>query len=148
MEINEHVVAYQSVINSDFTVFVVYKEHEWYNGIKESLKKMNDSIGALWVGTKNIFMDGEVISDDAIDRDHLLAIEAHEIAHSMLGHNSGIDEQSEKEADLFAIALLEMDSHTRAASLLKERLKELYNIDYAEFEESWEDDLEDESFQD
>ena len=124
MEINEHVVAYQSVINSDFTVFVVYKEHEGYNGIKESLKKMNDSIGALWVGTKNIFMDGEVISDDAIDRDHLLAIEA------------------------LAIALLEMDSHTRAASLLKERLKELYNIDYAEFEESWEDDLEDESFQD
>jgi hypothetical protein len=41
-----------------------------------------------------------------------------------------------------------MDGHTRAASLLKERLKELYNIDYTEFEESWEDDLEDESFQD
>lgn len=144
MEINEHVVAYQSIINSDFTVFVVYKEHEGYNGIKESLKKMNDSIGALWVGTKNIFMDGEAISDDAIDRDHLLAIEAHEIAHSMLGHNSGVDEQSEKEADLFAIALLEMDGHDRAASFLKERLKELYNIDYTDFEESWED----ESFQD
>ena len=144
MEINEHVVAYQSAINPDFTVFVVYKEHEGYNGIKESLKKMNNSIGALWIGTKNIFMDGEAISDDAIDRDHLLAIEAHEIAHSMLGHTAGVDEQSEKEADLFAIALLDMDGHKRAALYLKDRLKELYNIDYTDFEEQWED----ESFQD
>ena len=49
MVINEHVVAYQSVINPDFTVFVVYKEHEGYNGVKESLKRMNDSIASLWM---------------------------------------------------------------------------------------------------
>jgi hypothetical protein len=109
---------------------------------------MNDSIGALWVGTKNIFMDGEAISDDAIDRDHLLAIEAHEIAHSMLGHDSGVDEQSEKEADLFAIALLEMDGHMRAASFLKNRLEELYGINFNDFEEEWNEGLEDENFQD
>ena len=106
---------------------------------------MNNSIGALWVGTKNIFIDGEAISDNNIDQDHLLALEAHEIAHSMLGHESGVDEQSEKEADLFGIALLEMMGLQRAASILKDRMKELYNIDYAEFEEVFEDD---ENFQD
>ena len=148
MEIPEHVIVYQSAVNPDFTVFIVYKEHEGYNGIKESLQKMGNSIGALWVGTKNIFMDGEAISDDAIDRDHLLAIEGHEIAHSMLGHNAGVDEQSEKEADLFAIALLEMDGHMRAASFLKDRLAELYGIDFTDFEEEWNDSLEDENFQD
>jgi hypothetical protein len=138
MEINEHVIAYQSAVNPDFTVFVVYKEHEGYNGIKESLEKMNNSIGALWVGTKNIFIDGEAIAEQEIDKDQLLAIEAHECAHSMLGHEAGVDEQSEKEADLFGIALLEMSDMQRAASILKERMMALYNIDYTKFEEEFE----------
>ena len=55
----------------------------------------------------------------------------------MLGHESGVDEQSEKEADLFAIALLEMDNHIRAASFLKDRMKDLYGIDYAAFEKEY-----------
>ena len=55
----------------------------------------------------------------------------------MLGHGAGVDEQSEKEADLFAIALLDMDKHTRAAEFLKDRMKDLYGIDYAAFEEEW-----------
>jgi Zn-dependent protease with chaperone function len=145
MEQEQHMVAYTSKINPEFNVFVVYKEYEGYKTIKDSLEKMNNSIGALWVGTKNIFIDGEAITDDNIDQDHLLAIEAHEIAHSMLNHDAGVDEQSEKEADLFGIALLEMSGMQRAASILKERMLELYNIDYTKFEEEFEDD---ENFQD
>jgi Zn-dependent protease with chaperone function len=145
MEQEQHMVAYTSKINPEFNVFVVYKEYEGYKTIKDSLEKMNNSIGALWVGTKNIFIDGEAITDDNIDQDHLLAIEAHEIAHSMLNHDAGVDEQSEKEADLFGIALLEMSGMQRAASILKERMLELYNIDYTKFEEEFEND---ENFQD
>jgi Zn-dependent protease with chaperone function len=145
MEQEQHMVAYTSKINPEFNVFVVYKEYEGYKTIKDSLEKMNNSIGALWVGTKNIFIDGEAITDDNIDQDHLLAIEAHEIAHSMLSHDAGVDEQSEKEADLFGIALLEMSGMQRAASILKERMLELYNIDYTKFEEEFEND---ENFQD
>jgi len=145
MEQEQHMVAYTSKINPEFNVFVVYKEYEGYKTIKDSLEKMNNSIGVLWVGTKNIFIDGEAITDDNIDQDHLLAIEAHEIAHSMLNHDAGVDEQSEKEADLFGIALLEMSGMQRAASILKERMLELYNIDYTKFEEEFEND---ENFQD
>lgn len=140
MELNEHVVAYASKINPEFTVFVVYKEHEGYKTIKESLESINGSVGALWVGTKNIFIDGEAISDLNIDQDHLLALEAHEIAHSMLGHEAGIDEQSEKEADLLGMALLSIDGYERAKSILGNRMKELYGIDYAKFEKEWEDE--------
>lgn len=139
MEQEQHVVTYTSKINPEFTVFIVYKEYEGYKAIKDSLEKLNNSIGALWVGTKNIFIDGEAIADQSIDYDHLLALEAHEIAHSMLGHKSGIDIQSEKEADLFGIALLDMHGFERASSILKDRMKELYNIDYASFEKEWED---------
>jgi hypothetical protein len=140
MELNEHVVAYASKINPEFTVFVVYKEHEGYKTIKESLESINGSVGALWVGTKNIFIDGELIADLNIDQDHLLALEAHEIAHSMLGHEAGIDEQSEKEADLLGMALLSIDGYDRAKSILGDRMKELYGIDYSDFEKDWEDE--------
>jgi predicted metal-dependent peptidase len=140
MELNEHVVAYASKINPEFTVFVVYKEHEGYKTIKESLESINGSVGALWVGTTNIFIDGEAIADLNIDQDHLLALEAHEIAHSMLGHEAGIDEQSEKEADLLGMALLSIDGYERAKSILGDRMKELYGIDYAKFEKEWEDE--------
>lgn len=133
----EGIVAYNSVINPEYQIFVVYSDSDEYQSIKAALQSMNNSIGALWVGTKNIFVDGERLVDENIDTDQLLAIEAHEIAHSMLGHGAGVDEQSEKEADLFAIALLDMDKHTRAAEFLKDRMKDLYGIDYAAFEEEW-----------
>lgn len=139
MEQEQHVVAYTSKINPEFNVFVVYKEYEGYKTIKDSLEKMNSSIGALWVGTKNIFIDGEAITDDNIDQDHLMAMEAHEIAHSMLNHEAGVDENSEKEADLFGIALLELSGYNRAASFLKDRLKDLYNIDYAAFDKEFDE---------
>ena len=139
MEQEQHVVAYTSKINPEFNVFVVYKEYEGYKTIKDSLEKMNSSIGALWVGTKNIFIDGEAITDDNIDQDHLMAMEAHEIAHSMLNHEAGVDENSEKEADLFGIALLELSGFNRAASFLKDRLKDLYNIDYAAFDKEFDE---------
>ena len=133
----EGIIAYNSVINPEYQIFVVYSDSDEYQSIKNALQSMNNSIGALWVGTKNIFVDGERLIDENIDTDQLLAIEAHEIAHSMLGHGAGVDEQSEKEADLFAIALLDMDRHTRAAEFLKDRMKDLYGIDYAAFEEEW-----------
>lgn len=134
-------VAYNSKINPDFQVFVVYSDSTEYSNIKEYLTELNNSIGALMTGTKNIFIDGERIADDNIDSDQLLAIEAHEIAHSMLGHEGGVDETAEKEADLLAISILDMDGYERAASFLKDRIKELYNIDYSQFEVEFEDEI-------
>jgi hypothetical protein len=139
MEQNQSIISYPSTLNTEFTVIVLYKENEQYKDIKDSLEKMNNSIGALWIGSKKIFIDGEAIAEQNLDKDHLLAIEAHEIAHSMLNHEAGVDENSEKEADLFGIALLELSGFNRAASFLKDRLKDLYNIDYAAFEAEFED---------
>jgi len=134
------IIAYNSKINPDFQVFVVYNDSAQYSEIREYLTELNNSIGALMIGTKSIFIDGERIADDNIDSDQLLAIEAHEIAHSMLGHEAGIDEQSEKEADLLGMALLSIDGYERAKSILGDRMKELYGIDYAKFEKEWEDE--------
>lgn len=132
-------VVYNSVINPEYQVFVVFKDSEHYASISDTLKSLNNSIGALWVGTKNIFVDGERALAEKLTPDHLVAIEAHEIAHSMLNHKAGIDEQSEKEADLLAIALLETFGYRQAATFVKERMKQMYNIDYSDFEKEWND---------
>ena len=133
----DSIIAYNSPINDEYQVFVVYSNSEEYQSIKMALQSMNDSIGALWIGTKNIFIDGERLIDENIDADQLLAIEAHEIAHSMLNHEAGLDAQSEKEADLLAIALLETFGYRRSAQFIKDRIKELYGIDYTSFEKEW-----------
>ena len=138
-------VVYNSVINPEYQVFVVFKESEHYATVSETLKSMNNSIGALWVGTKNIFVDGERALTENLTRDHLVAIEAHEIAHSMLNHKAGVDEQSEKEADLLAIALLETFGYQQSATLVKERIQKLYNINYSEFEKEWDESNEEDT---
>lgn len=139
----DNIISYQSSINPDFQVLIVYDGHEMYEAISNQLRNIN-SIAALQVGSKTIVIDGELVAEQSIDKDQLLAIEAHEIAHSMLGHEAGYDEQSEKEADLFAIALLDLDGYDRASEFLKDRLKDLYNIDYTEFEDEWISDGQDE----
>ena len=133
---------YQSIINSNYTVHIVYKENPRYKDIKESLDLIK-SVGALQIGTTNIYIDGESIIDQDIDQDQILALEAHEIAHSVLQHAPGMDEQAEKEADLFAITLLDMDRHYRASEYLKQRLQTNYGIDYSEFEMEFENEFED-----
>jgi hypothetical protein len=134
---DQSIVSYNSVINPQYQVFVVFADSDQYTEMKEVLTSMNNSIGALWIGTKNIFIDGERVIEEGLDKDHLIAIEAHEIAHSMLGHKAGVDINSEKEADLLAIALLETFGYRRSAQFIKDRIKELYGIDYTSFETEW-----------
>jgi len=135
------IIVKESRINPEFKVFIVYKEHESYASIKQSLELLNNSIAAIDLQSKSIFIDGERVIDELIDEDQLLAIEAHEVAHYMLGHDVEINDESEKEADLFAIAMLDQDGWHRASSFLKDRLKEFYGIDYSAFEQEWEESL-------
>jgi GTPase Era involved in 16S rRNA processing len=137
---DKHIKIYQSQIDENYTVHIIYKESPAYNDIKKSLDEI-ESVGALWVGTKNIYIDGESITDNNIDKDQILALEAHEIAHSLLGHQAGRDSQSEIEANLFAISLLDMDGYERASEYLKEKLKQDSGVDYEDFETEFSQDF-------
>ena len=83
-----------------------------------------------------------LIIDNNIDSDQILALEAHEIAHSLLGHKAGTDEQSEIEANLFAIAMLDMDGYERASDYLKDKLLVDSGIAYEDFETEFNQDFE------
>lgn len=138
--------SYQSKIDPSYTVSILFKTHELYNDIKVQLNNVNNSIAALQIGTKNILVDGEEILKLKLTQDDVYAIEAHEIAHSIIGHGPGTDEESEKEADLLGIALLEINGLMDAAEVLKDKLFRMYNIDYRQFEQEFNSELDTDEF--
>lgn len=115
-------ISYNSEIDPTFKVFIFYKENENYKTIRILLGKFNNSIAALNVGTKNILMDGERIEKENLSKNHLLAIEAHEIAHSLLNHPAGTSQEQEIEADKKALEILYSKGYTVASKILKNRL--------------------------
>lgn len=119
-----NVQMYESKIDPIYTVIIAYNGYERYEEFRSHLTTLNNSIGALLVGTKNIIIDGERVGEDLINEDQLLAIEAHEIAHDKLNHDSGYDVQSEFEADTVGATMLMNLGYNKAAALLAERINQ------------------------
>ena len=121
----EGIVSFGSRIDPRFKVLVIYKESMAYSLVKSSLGDLDNSIGALMPGQEIILIDGERVNEEGLTDDHLLAIEAHEIAHEMLGHEGERNQDHEEEADELAIQILDSFSRKEAAALLRERVKSL-----------------------
>lgn len=121
----EGIVSFGSRIDPRFKVLVIYKESVAYSLVKSSLADLDNSIGALMPGQEIILIDGERVNEEGLSDNHLLAIEAHEIAHEMLGHEGERNQDHEEEADELAIKILDSFSRKEAAALLRERVKSL-----------------------
>lgn len=116
------VISYRSNLHTDYNIHVVYKESPFYTLLKDLFEYMNSTIAVLQIGTTNIFIDGEEIEKDYLTANHLLAIEAHEIAHGILKHAPGYDDQAEREADELGSKILEENGYIEAAKLLRSRV--------------------------
>jgi len=121
----EGIVSFGSRIDSRFKVLVIYKESMAYPIVRRSLEFLDNSIGALMPGEGIIVIDGERVNKESLTDAHLLAIEAHEIAHEMLGHEGERNQDHEEEADELAIRILDSFSRKEAAALLRARVKSL-----------------------
>lgn len=121
----EDIISFDSRIDPAFNVLVIYKESLTYPLIKASLVSLDNSIGALIPGQNIILIDGERVNEEGLSDDHILAIEAHEIAHAMLGHEGERNQTHEVEADELAIEILDSIGRKDASALLRERLKSL-----------------------
>jgi hypothetical protein len=119
------IISFDSRIDPKFKVLVIYKESQTYPLIKASLVALDNSIGALIPGQNIILIDGERVNEEGLSDNHILAIEAHEIAHAMLGHEGERNQTHEVEADELAIEILDSMNKKDASSLLRERLKSL-----------------------
>jgi Zn-dependent protease with chaperone function len=90
--------------------------------------------------SKTIFVDGQEVESQNLGDDHLLAIEAHEISHSLLNHGgsdrgmAAYDERQEREADWLAIRILENLGYGEASAILEKRYNEYYDEQSSELE--------------
>lgn len=120
---------YKSKINPLFNVYIISKNDSVYDDFKKIIPPKD--IAFTITGKKIIVIDGEEIS--GLSKYHVDMIEAHEIAHHMLGHKSYGDQNFEMEADYAAYAILLNRGNKKAAALVKKYWNKRHNI--AKFEE-------------
>jgi hypothetical protein len=125
-----NIISFESKIDKDYKVFIIYKEHNRYVELIEIMESLNNSMAILDMPNKNIFIDGEMLLE--LNHDHLLAIQAHEICHSVLDHRGGVFENDEIEADLSAINLLKNLGYLESSEILTKRLLDLRGIEYSD----------------
>ena len=116
-------VAAKSKIDTSFKMFVIYSEHENYASDFAPIFKSH-GLGFLMPGKKQIYIDGEALG--SLSYDHLLAIQAHEIAHYRLKHRGTYSKKQELEADVEGHKILVDGNYTKAASILRKRIKDHY----------------------
>ena len=121
---------WKSEIDPEWTILVLWPEDEMYSDVA----KIFDLLGTAFadLNSKTVFIDGVQVESQNLTHDHLLAIEAHEISHSLLNHQgsdrlSKYDERQEREADWLAIRILDQIGHGTASSLLEERYQLYYS---------------------
>jgi len=127
MEVGNGLFVYNSRIDPDYQVFVIYEENDLYPQISEEMDRM-DTICIMDIKTNFMIIDGEAIA--GMDMDHLLCIESHEIAHVLLDQSGLSEEEAEIESDLVGIFILETMGFEKASMILKKRLYDLRDVEY------------------
>lgn len=122
--------AWKSKLDLDWTVIALWPEDSLYKDFAKIFNYLGIAFADL--SLKTIYIDGVIIESQNLTSDHILAIEAHEIAHFELEHSASkydranqYDERQEMEADWFGIRLLNLKNEVDAADLLEDRY-ELY----------------------
>ena len=100
-----------------FSVYVVSPEDTMYDKLKFLFKKDAMGHGFFFKDHNLIVIDGGVGLNDT----QLKAVEAHEAAHGIYGHEEYGSYEVEKEADELAIELLDQKGYHKAAELLRAR---------------------------
>lgn len=101
----QDIITYQSIFLDDVIITVLFKENENYELFTNFFDQYG--FGFYYPKTKTIIIDGEIFVNTDLDFDDLRFVEAHEIAHLMLGHIGGERyDEDEIDADLAAYKLL------------------------------------------
>jgi hypothetical protein len=113
---DDNIVIYPSQFNQDTQVVVIFPGHEKYLDFEPLFNELG--FGFVAPEQNMVFIDGGILGDeDDLDIDILRFIEAHELAHVMLGHKERRPED-EKDADLYAFLLLNEKGYSQAKQYL------------------------------
>jgi phosphopantetheine adenylyltransferase len=97
-------LSYPSTFKSDTNILVVFKNNENYPNLKPLFDE--HGYGFYYPKDKTIILNGEDFVGTDLDFNDMKFVEAHEIAHLLLGHTGPYSEDDEMDADLGAYLLL------------------------------------------
>jgi len=123
-----------SKILDGYEIIIVYPDDKEYQVLKPLFKVYG--LALTDVRSNIVYVDGGAFDELNLDNDHLDAIDAHEMAHIILGH--GIKDPSsteEMEADYLAILMLNAMEYGEAASILIDDFQGRHGIIYEDVEE-------------
>lgn len=120
---------YESEFLKDVNIFVIFSEDPSY----EELKPIFEEYGyGFMVPNKNmIVIDGEIVLQN-FDKSFLKFIEAHEVAHIILGHDGPRSDDDEIDADLGAYILLKSYGKDDAIELLQKTYHDRHGVEFDE----------------
>jgi hypothetical protein len=120
----------ESELDPEWKVIITYPEDSLYQACSDYFERLG--IAFADISQKKIYVDGAEVSEDYFTENHLLAIEAHEIGHSIAGHKGApyYSEKQEMEADWLGINLLLKLGFEKAATILADRFELTYKNPY------------------
>jgi len=112
-----------SEFKSSVLVTILCRDDEDYNTLKPAFNKYG--YGFMVPNQNAVFIDGEL----KLNKHILKWIEAHEIAHFILGHGKA-NVEDEIDADRLAYHMLYGKGYVEAAQLVKDKFKERHGIEF------------------
>ena len=103
-EEDDGTLLYKSIFKPDINILVAFKNYENYKILKPLFNKYG--YGFYSPEDKIIILNGERFINSNLDFRDFKFVEAHEIAHLLLGHTGPYSEEDEMDADLGAYILL------------------------------------------
>ena len=123
------IISYKSVFKPDVNVIILFEENEMY----KEFQPLFDEYGYGFVSPSDnlVVLDGEVFSsEEDIDEDILRFIEAHEVSHILLGHETERNKEDEMDADLGAYMLLKKSGYDGSIEVLVDNFDTRHNQEF------------------
>ena len=127
-EKEDDLISYPSNFKPDTNILVVFKNNENYPNLKPLFDEYG--YGFYYPESKTIILDGEVFVNSDLDFKDMKIVEAHEIAHLLLGHTGPYSKDNEMDADLGAYLLLKDKGFS--TEKLEKQFKFRHGVDFNE----------------
>jgi hypothetical protein len=126
---SESVLTYNSVFNNEIVVIIIFNNDAQYSVFKPHFEILG--YGFFMVNEKTIVIDGEAILKHG-DYNLVRFIEAHEVAHYLLGHTETHSQSDELNADILAYILLKKHNFLQSIEYLISNFNSRHSIDWDE----------------
>ena len=122
-------ISYNSEFLPEITIAVIFSDNPQYEKLTSFFKEYG--YGFLVPNKNLVVIDGENIVDN-FDSDVLKFIEAHEIAHIILGHDGPRNDEEEMDADLGAYILLKNKGREESIKHILDNFEDRHGVNFDE----------------